>query len=61
VAGKWPFCFDVDDVEATYDGPTTVVLVHQPTGVSVLMSAYSSREANLQAAFRRLHSVLDGD
>jgi hypothetical protein len=54
---RWPFCFDLDDVSVTDDPdhPDGVVIVHYATDTRVTMNALASRDANLQAGFRRLH------
>jgi hypothetical protein len=67
---RWPFCFALDDLEiqgciwtwgdgteALFDAGDRVPGVrirHRPTGATATMTAYATRDENLQAALRRL-------
>lgn len=57
---RWPFNFSLDDVDIRDDPdhPQGVMLVHYPSDSRITMNVLATRDANTQAAFRRLHSHL---
>lgn len=64
---RWPFSFSLDDVVITgavveggevvafdSDRIPGVTVTHEPTGTTVTMTMLSTRDQNVEAAFRRL-------
>jgi hypothetical protein len=73
---RWPYAFSLDDLDiqgciydAPLDGPLLdagdrvpgIYVKHRPTGREAIMTAYATRDENLQAALRRLDRVMRRD
>lgn len=68
--GRWPYCFDLDDIEmiGVMDGGTKwiettanvpgIKLTHTPTGTIAIADALQDREGNLRVAMQRLDQRL---
>jgi protein subunit release factor A len=64
--GRWPFCFDPEDVEVeNYVGTDLgdpeiqtltqgVRMTHKPTGETIIFNAFGDRDANIANGYRRL-------